>query len=121
MSTLNDAIIDVLTTPGQFTTLVPEISQFTNSAKGSNYETQTTLKVKITPSIPVELPLHADYISHLELPHLFNGSLFCCVFFIAPADKRQGSTNSTTLEDPYYDKYHFCTYIRVSSAPGSCH
>jgi hypothetical protein len=106
--------------PGQFKPLLPERSPLTMIAKGLEYETQATLKVKIPPSIPTTIPLsfpsefncspestsHPEPLSQCSntkkqaLPHLFNGSLFGCVFYITPAAKPQVSTNSSAHSYP---------------------
>jgi hypothetical protein len=91
---------DDIPAPGQFRTLLPEFSQLNIVAEGSESDIQATPKVKILLSVPLEFPLPPDSISHPELPHLFNKSLFGHVFYLAPVDKSQGSTYPTTLEDP---------------------
>jgi hypothetical protein len=95
---------------------VPEFSQLNIIAEGSESDVQATLKVEIPLSIPLEFPLPPDSICHPEFPHLFNGSLFGCVFYLAPVDKSQGSTYSTTFEDPIHSSTMTST---TTSAPTS--
>jgi hypothetical protein len=114
MSTLNDTLPDI-PAHGQFMTLLPEFSWLNVIAEGSESAVQAILKVKITPSIPLEFPLPPDSISHPELPHLFSGSLSGCVFYLAPVGKPQGSTYSTTLED----LIHSTMTSTTTSAPTS--
>jgi hypothetical protein len=115
MSNVGDTVA-ALAASGQFKPLLPEHSPLTMIAKGLEYERQATLKVKILSSIPTTIPLsfpsefnfslestsHPGSLSRCSntknqaLPHLFNGSLFGCIFYITPVAKPQVSTNSST-------------------------